>query len=362
MVLYRCECGVESDNRYNMKKHLIRKTSCIKGKDMSVIDVDFLCVSRITKDLSILTSDEKKQRQKEQIKQHDFNRGILGNLTDLTYAKEKLKSMKKASKERKHILPTFWSSETVLSLLQKNQIYKVDTNIGIFEFPTILANGYLNSAVLDRINDDIGYKLDNIEVRPHFLNTPYKLSTDDIKQIPILREIPRTLDELEEIEYMINMQPLHKNFFYNKAHDIMKNTKIKTREKRGITFDFESIEECRQFLVEQYVKQGGRCYYTNIPIVQDKEDIFMISTERLDPTKSYNKNNIVFVVIGLNFPPKGQIYNKQINEEQLKIAIDAAIFNQEYWDRCTLLTSERKKKCEEAKEHDRKILKELLFL
>lgn len=50
------------------------------------------------------------------------------------------------------------------------------------------------------------------------------------------------------------------------------------------------------------------------------------------------------------------MYNKNITESQRKIALEAAIFNQEYWDRCTLLTPERAKKCSEAKEYGKDML------
>ena len=361
MVLYRCECGTESDNRYNMRQHLNKEKFLHRGKDMSKVDIDSLCISRITKDLSGLTQEEKKQRQKEQIKAHDFKRGTLASKLELDYAKDKFKSIKKHSEGRNHELPSFWSPETVLSLLEKNRTYKVKTSIGLFEFSTVLTNGYHNSAVLDRIDDDIGYKLDNIEIRPHFLNTPRKLSTDDIKEIPILRETPRTDKELDDIVYQINLQPLGNNFFYFKACEIKNNCRIPTRKERNITFDFKSLEECRAFLVEQYIKQGGRCYYTNIPIFQQKNTKHSISVERLDPTKSYNKDNIVLIAVELNFPPKGQVYNKTISDGDRLKAIEAATFNQKYWDECTLLTEERRRKCEEAKEHDKKILEELLL-
>ena len=43
-----------------------------------------------------------------------------------------------------------------------------------------MKSGYHNTASFDRIDDSLAYTEDNIEIRPHFLNTPFKLTTQNI--------------------------------------------------------------------------------------------------------------------------------------------------------------------------------------
>ena len=142
------------------------------------------------------------------------------------------------------------------------------------------------------------------------------------------------------------------NFIIN----IKSNSKANERKK----FGFNSINECCKFLIKLFIKQGGRCFYTNAPmtIETSTKNPFKMSPERLDPRKSYSKDNIVLILVALNAAPRGQWLNKDLSEDERTQALNASIFNQEYWDSCTKMTPEIKERCLEAKEHGRKFLLE----
>jgi hypothetical protein len=319
MVLYKCECGHETNKKYSMKIHLNRKISCMTNKNMSIININTLCVSRINTNLSHLTIEEKKTREKEMKKQRNIKRNFkeysIGGMTEIQYASRLLKNMKKRINENKLSIHD-WTVETFLKLLQQNTIYKIITMYGILEFPMVLTNGYHNSASIDRIDDNEGYILSNIEIRPHFLNTRYKLSTKDLKTI-IESKLINSFQEIN-INY---------KYFYILANHAKQN-------KRKINFDFNSIKECTEFLIELFKQQNGKCHYSKIPIYAIHNHKYRISIERLDSTKSYNKNNIVLIVVGLNNRPSGQYKNIHLTIQQKEFASKVGSFNQEYWNKC----------------------------
>ena len=57
-------------------------------------------------------------------------------------------------------------------------------------------------------------------------------------------------------------------------------------------------EVTKEFLIEQYLRQGGRCYYTNVPL--DVNGEWKWSKERLDPSLGYTKENVVLVIQRVN--------------------------------------------------------------
>jgi len=353
-MVYKCLCGnYETNNKGHMKNHLDRKNQCIPGRDMASIDINTLFIIgksiKIHEDLSNLTQNEKRERKKYQQTKNDTKRGGIGKMSLEKFAKYLFHNIKIRSEKRNHILPS-WAVHDVIKILEDNNNYIVsDTKLGDLTFPMMLTNGYYNSVSFDRINDDLGYTEENIEIRPQFLNTRYKLTTKDIKDLVEIREEKQNEQELIEIANCLSVFN-YSNFFYKLALSI----KSTTNERKS--FNFDNISECALFLIHMYINQGGRCDYSNIPIYPIVKHKYKISPERLDPLKSYSKDNIVLIVIGLNGSPCGQYLNKNISEEQRQISLDTGKFNQEYWNKCTKMSPEITKKIKEVKEYGRKIL------
>jgi hypothetical protein len=287
------------------------------------------------------------------------NYNSLGAKTGIKFAKHILSNMRihnlKLNLKNESIFIADWSVEEILQILQNNTVYSEKTVIGTLNFPVELKNGYFNTATFDRIDNNKGYERDNYVIKPHFLNVEdkkfNKFNSEDFRLLVLIREQKQNLMELGEITDILNNDCT--NFFYKLA-STAKGSSVKSYDRKP--YDFKTIKECVKFLIEKYIEQGGRCAYTNIPIYPISEHRYRISIERKNPLKGYTRDNIILIVGSLNFSPPGQIYNKNISEEQREIALKAAIFNQEYWDQCTLLTSERAKKCTEAKEYGKNML------
>ena len=174
----------------------------------------------------------------------------------------------------------------------------------------MLTNGYHNSASFDRIENNIGYSNENIEIRPLFLNTPCKLTTQMLKDIIDLREKEQSEQVLTNIVKHLNKYN-YTNFFYKIANNA-KSHCITNRK----TFEFNSIYECGLFLIQKYIDQGGRCHYSNVPIYPESHHPYRLSLERLNPMKGYSPNNIILIVIGLNGGVYGQFLNKNLTEDE----------------------------------------------
>lgn len=283
----------------------------------------------------------------------------LGAKTGLKFAKQILSNMRvhnlKLNLKNESIFIANWSVEEILQILQNNTVYSENTVIGTLNFPVELKNGYFNTATFDRIDNNRGYERDNYVIKPHFLNVEdkkfNKFNSEDFRLLVLIREHKQDIKELKEIVEILNNDCT--NFFYKLA-SAAKGSSAKACDRKP--YGFKSIKECVKFLIEKYIEQGGRCAYTNIPIYPITEHKYKVSIERRNPLKGYLRDNIILIVSSLNFSPPGQIYNKHITEEQLQIALEAAIFNQEYWNKCTLLTPERAKKCFEAKEYGKDML------
>jgi hypothetical protein len=343
MVLYKCPCGYETNRKYSMERHITRK-KCI---NLSIISIDSLNSEPKREDWSSLTEEEKAEKKKE----YRLNRSSLGSMSDDRFARYTLNKLKLYSKRRGHEPPN-WSVEKVLEILKANAVYKVETHNGILEFPMMLTNGYFNSASVDRIDNNIGYIEGNYELRPHFLNNLYKITGEDIKNIIIMREQSLSDEELLEIVEILKDRSLkNTNFFYNMASSAKKHSTDKK------TFDFKTIEECSNFLVEKYIEQGGRCAYTNIPIYPVINHKYKASIERKNPLESYNKDNIILITVELNGQPAGQCKNEDISEEQRQLSLEAGIFNQIYWDECTKFTKETRLICDQIREISSTFLK-----
>jgi len=373
--VFRCECGLEMVAKAHIQRHLNAKRSCNKEKNMSLINVETLITyvdklqeKKTPQSFEGLTQEKRKEKELERNRKADNTRYLkqssFGYMSEYQYAsyvqQNTIQGTVKRNKKLKennlpiHIVPP-WSKTETLKILQDNIVYKIhDTIVGTLEFPLRLTNGYFNSASIDRIDDSKGY-IDNYEIRPQFLNCLYKLTTDNLKELVKIREEKQTIDELNKISKIIKNKKHHENFFRCLAHSC-KTVLLNKDKSRNLTFDFESEEECLKFIIQQYIKQGGRCAYSNVPIYPSIKHKFKVSVERVNPRLSYNKNNMILIVVGLNTRPCGQFLNEKLTEEQREIALQNGKFNQDYWDTCTKLTSERKQRCDETKEHDKNYL------
>jgi hypothetical protein len=347
-INYICECGYETNHRDKINRHINRKTPCVAGTDMSKINIDDLCIKGDWNIINSMTPDEKKNRIRHFRLQRDLTNRCLDNENIIEFARNRIHCMKSNSKQRGHEFNEFWNIENVVEYLNSNRVYKVDTSIGQFEFPLKLSNGHYNSASFDRICDNFGYNIDNIELRPFFLNTPRKLTTEQIRQVPLLRENPQSTEILQQ--YVSK----YKKYFTRMARAI--KYRCDEKKERNVTFDFNSVENCADVILNKYIRQGGRCAYSYIPIYPSENNPSTLSIERIDPTKSYNDDNMILIVVGLNSSIGGQFRSKYISEEYRQKCINAATFNQEYWDKSTLLTTEIKDKIKEVIEHDKQLI------
>jgi len=355
MVMYKCKCNYETHDITKIKRHLARKNPCIPGEDFSNIDIKTLMTQPMLKnpmDLSELSTEEKRERRLQQKIVISTKTRTCGNMNIEQFSKKIYNDMITSSKKRNHILEL--SQENILTILENNNIYIVpDTILGDLEFPLVSSNGFHNTSSFDRINDDIGYGRDNIEIRPRFLNNTKKLTTDMIRNIIILRQEKQIQEELENIANNINNFDSD-NFFYKLASSIIMNSKA--AKKKSKEFGFNGNRECALFLIKKYIEQGGRCIYTNTPIYPETGHLYKISPERLDPTKGYSKDNIVLIVVGLNGAPSGQCSNNHLSEEERNNALKQGIFNQEYWDLCTKITPDIIEKYKEVKDYGKQML------
>ena len=337
-VLYKCVCGKsETKRRDAIRYHLGSRNSCMPD-DISDIEeyIDTLTVvpklhkhvieKEKRKDLSNLSEEEKIKYTKDRQKAYDLKRGITGSMNKEQYAAYLLKNMIVHSKAREHELPN-WNVKDVLKILEDNIVYTIETDIGVLEFPMVLTNGYFNSASFDRIDNDIPYNIDNIEIRPHFLNASrFKISTNDIKDIIKIRDKEIDLDIIKEIHDIIDSKPNYTNFFYLLAKNAHKSASKKHLD-RNITFDFDSIIECMEYLKELYKSQNFRSIYTNVPIYPIPYHKYLVSLERIDPTKSYCKGNLILIEVGLNGRPAGRHDNINLSLEEREEECNQGKFN-----------------------------------
>jgi hypothetical protein len=355
MVMYKCKCDYETHDITKIKRHLIRKRTCIPNISMGDITITEPMLKNPV-NLSELTAEEKRKRRLEQKIAVNTKHKMVGNMSIEQFAKYTYNGLKINSKRRNHNMVLIL--DDIINILENNQTYTVvDTILGDLEFPIIASNGFHNTASFDRIDDKIGYIKGNIEIRPRFLNNTKKLTTNMICGLISLRQEKQNEEELKNIANDINNFDSN-IFFYKLATSIISNSK--SAKKKNKKFEFSGNRECAIFLIKKYIDQGGRCAYTNAPIYPETKHLYKISPERLDPMKGYLRENIVLIIVGLNGPPPGQFCNKHLLEEEKIIALKHGIFNQKYWDSCTNITLEITEKCTEVREYGKQILLENL--
>jgi hypothetical protein len=76
---------------------------------------------------------------------------------------------------------------------------------------------------------------------------------------------------------------------------LISNSKNKAKNRHG---DAKEHSLTIDDLYNQYLKQQGRCAYTNIPLTMD--GFFQVSLERIDVKKGYIKDNILLIITPLN--------------------------------------------------------------
>lgn len=352
--LYECPCGYKSKEKSHMKRHMNKKKLC-GFTDNKDVENFFIGKKRISENISHLSNEEKKERLLTQCTITSTKYNKYGNMNEHQLSKKILHSLKNCSIRRKHG-EVYFSDEDIIKLLNDNKVYVVhNTILGDIEFPMILTNGYYNTPSFDRIDDEKQYSYDNIEIRPHFLNTTYKLTTNCIKELIKLREEDRNTQELINIAKNISILHSNDNFFYTNAKSIKQSSKSRKKE-RNFEFNFKNLKELTYFLISLYIKQGGRCAYTNVPIYPEKLHKFKLSPERINPMLGYSKENLVLIVVGLNGPVSGQYLNKNLDNEEQIDAMNVGKFNQKYWDDCTKMTENLFRVCNDIKENEKIIL------
>ena len=364
MVQYKCKCIYKTDLRANMRRHILRKKCIEYLGDINEL-IDTLCIERIKKyaDLSNVSIEEKKQRFKEYKKQHGKIRnlkiGALGQYNELDLSKKIYKSMKWDSKYRGHEQPEITFEEFTKLLLESR--YKIDTSIGILEFPMKLTNGYFNSASPDRIDNNKGYLRSNIRIVPCFLNVNDKLLSkiepEDWKKIVIIREQKRNINKLIKIANDLLNNSISNSHFYQLGNSAHLHSKKSNGKK---TFEFEYISDFIIYIIEQFIKQGGRCAYLKIPIYPESGHKYKVSLERINPLNGYTKDNIVLITSALNGNPVGQRRHLTYEQRNEIIKYSALGYNIDKLDEWTLVDLNRRKKIEELIEFEKCILESLI--
>ena len=368
-TLYKCEnCKYETNSRANIRRHFQgkRNEECIPEyiDDIELYINTLLVREKKYTDLSGLTVEEKEKHHKNKQQEYDFKKGLLGSKNELQYARQLLYNTNHNSISRNQEEPEWKTAEDVLKILQENQIYELtDTIYGTIQIPLKITNGYYNSAVFDRIDNDKSYSRDNIKIVPHFLNVEdnkfSKLLDEDLREILKIREeLNDNLDELKQIADDINNKPFSQTFFCKLAYDAYHHS-----NDRKI-FGFESVADLNIFIIEKFVEQGGLCPYLCIPIYPETKHKYKISLERKNPLLGYTKENTILIVAGLNGKPPGQYLNKtefmtdELREDAVKNG--SLYFNIENLHEWFKLTKERKIKYNKIKKTRSLLLKSLI--
>jgi hypothetical protein len=83
--------------------------------------------------------------------------------------------------------------------------------------------------------------------------------------------------------------------FFKMLEDALNRSRSSTKLRNTRGNNYTQSEITVEKLIRQYIKQGGRCYYLNIPL-RMKGD-WQISVERLDESKGYIEGNWVLTVL-----------------------------------------------------------------
>jgi hypothetical protein len=92
--------------------------------------------------------------------------------------------------------------------------------------------------------------------------------------------------------------------------------------QKDIQFDLE-----KNSLYEVYLKQNGKCYYTNIDIIHNEGycKYNSISIDRKDPNKGYIKENIVLCCFCINS------FKGDMNEKEFKTLLNTILPTLQKW-------------------------------
>jgi hypothetical protein len=264
--------------------------------------------------------------------------------------------------------------------------YIVETSCGTMYFPMVFTNGFYNTASPDRIRDNsvvhpskqehsalegddgvcTAYSLDNLQIRPTFMNSPYALKDDDFRSLTRSRNIPQSLDQLNYVATVINDSSCDTHspgfgFFCKLASHAKFNTKAKKGSRKIMYHLHDRPSIAAKDLLRMYIEQGGRCAYTNVPIIpHTSARCFKISLERIDPCGHYELSNLVLIAAGFNTRPPGQYSSADLSDQEKREAMLFGCWNQTYWDRCTLVDRITREKMFTSKAHDQKILERLV--
>lgn len=233
--------------------------------------------------------------------------------------------------------------------------------MGTLSFPITLTSGYHNTVTLDRINDTEGYIPSNVEIRPHFLNSPIALQPKDLKTIVQTRVQPRTEKEIQAVVLqLIDATTVTMGKFYKMANSAKASMCGRTicgrrRKSRGLFYLGGKQLTYAWHLATVFMQLGARCAYTGAPAFLGlNKGPLMVSLERVnsDGNYDYNENQTTLIVVGLNCVWVGQKHS-ELSVQQRAQALRDGSFNQEYWNKSTNVTAEVQKAIDQAREADR---------
>lgn len=81
----------------------------------------------------------------------------------------------------------------------------------------------------------------------------------------------------------------------DKVLQIRCQTAKQRAKRKGLKFDITP-----EFLLDMWDRQNGRCYYSNLPMSFDRNDLYTVSIDRIDSNGGYTKNNVVLSCWSIN--------------------------------------------------------------
>lgn len=92
----------------------------------------------------------------------------------------------------------------------------------------------------------------------------------------------------------IKQQKTLKYIFYQRAYGILRHPKYKT--------DFKNITELRYYLLNLWIIQNKKCYYTgiNMKLKGYHTNNLAFTVDRINPKKGYTKGNMVLCCAIIN--------------------------------------------------------------
>lgn len=208
-----------------------------------------------------------------------------------------------------------------------------------FVFKLKRERGWFNTLSCDRIDDSKEYILDNIQARPHILNSVKSLNDPDFVVLDKKRYEERIESELKTIVDNFNNE-IKRHPVQGKLYNMS--------TKYGKLLDM-SVTKFISWLTKMFIQQGGRCAYTGMPMNLEKSNCFGVCMTRKVKCDGWEKENCCLIIEGLNNKHSGR------RGEDRQTIINGS-FNQEYWNESTNSDVER---IEKVREHDRKILEKL---